>query len=97
MNRITDVEITNNCEQKTKCPEPKIHPKKKLYRYEIAAHDYDDRNPIMREIMGLDPDAHFKIKSKWRFRVETSLDEHRVLSLLTRKKDPFDFKKVWFM
>lgn len=102
MNKIIDIETNSSCEQKSKCPEPKLHKKKKekkkkLNRYEIAAHIYDDRNPIMRKLLMLDPDAHFKVISKWRFKIETSLTENQILAVLTKDNDPFEFKKVRFM
>ena len=97
MNKIMDIESTDSCKQKSKCPEPKEHPKKKLYRYKITVHLYDDRNPVMRKLLTLDPNAHFKVISKWDFKIETSLTENQVLAVLTKDNSPFIFKKVWFM
>ena len=102
MNKIMDIEANSSYEQKSKCPEPQLHKKKKekkkkLYRYKITVHLYDDRNPIMRKLLTLDPDAHFKVISKWDFKIETSLTENQVLAVLTKDNSPFIFKKVRFM
>ena len=77
--------------------EPKKEkPKSKLYNYEVGVHFSDNKNNAMQTVFHEDPKAEFKHKSRWRFKVRTTLTLNDMNRIFMYKKYEYNVKKTWF-
>ena len=71
-------------------------PKPKLYNYEVGVHISDDKNNAMQTVYQEDSKAEFKHKSRWRFKVRTTLTLNDMNRIFMYKRYEYAVKKTWF-